>query len=608
MRKKRLLLVYPENPVTFWKFDIALRIAGLKSAFPPWGLLTIAGDIPENDYQIRLVDMNCSTLKDRHLQWADVVITSAMIIHRRSLEHIIQRATTLGKPVLAGGPYPTHYHDQIPGDATFFRGESEAGFLDVLEEMLLPGYQPVRRDINREGVFAPIQKSPLPRLDLIHMKYYTSMIVQVTRGCPNKCTFCDIPGLFGRDTRLKKPGQVLRELAHLYRFGWRSNVMFADDNLTGNQHAVMPILEEVIRWQEQRRYPFKLFTQVSLDMCENPPLMELMYRAGFNQVFIGLESPDAGALKFMGAQKNLRGPGKAASMLSKVQTLQRKYFQVQAGFILGLDPDPSNIAQVMKKFIRDSNIGTAMIGTLGVMRRTPDWMRFKKQNRLKEDVVYSGGSGILSTELNYEPRRANGDKRSVKDVLRDQAEVVCHTYSPAEYFGRIRRYFRELERRSLHRFSFNRKELMAFFKSLYIQGIRSYYRTEYWKFLWDIVRHKPGLLAHAVTEAIKGHHFILRTQQAVQTVDFRNFLDTSLAQLQELKAEALNTDTLERKRRAALEQLEQLRRDCRKQAAVLHRKLHQDFRLEVAREYDKFLETLQEIAQSLTALQPSLAG
>ncbi|MCE2436366.1 MAG: radical SAM protein, partial [Candidatus Latescibacteria bacterium] len=82
------LLVYPKNPVTFWSFDEALRLIGKKSAFPPLGLLTIAGMMPD-DYSLRVVDVNVHPLTDENLDWADIVITSSMIIHWNSLEEII---------------------------------------------------------------------------------------------------------------------------------------------------------------------------------------------------------------------------------------------------------------------------------------------------------------------------------------------------------------------------------------------------------------------------------------------------------------------------------------------------------------------------------------
>src|SRR3989338_9601450 len=96
------LLVYPKNPVTFWSFDEALNIAGKKCSFQPAGLLTVAGMLPDR-YEARVIDENVKSLRDEDLEWADVVLTSSMIIHWDSLEKVIKRANKHGKPVLAGG-------------------------------------------------------------------------------------------------------------------------------------------------------------------------------------------------------------------------------------------------------------------------------------------------------------------------------------------------------------------------------------------------------------------------------------------------------------------------------------------------------------------------
>ena len=126
------LLVYPKNPVTFWSFDEALKLVGKKSAFPPLGLLTIAGMMPDH-YDLRVVDVNVRPLTDGDLNWADIAITSSMIIHWHSLEEIIARCNAAGVPVLNGGPLPTQYCEEIEGDAAFYLGEAENGFMDVVE-------------------------------------------------------------------------------------------------------------------------------------------------------------------------------------------------------------------------------------------------------------------------------------------------------------------------------------------------------------------------------------------------------------------------------------------------------------------------------------------
>jgi radical SAM superfamily enzyme YgiQ (UPF0313 family) len=229
----KALLVYPEQPASFWSFDEALEVIGKKSAFPPLGLLTIAGMLPSG-YELRLVDMNVAPLTDQDLEWAEIVITSSMIIHWDSLEQVIARCNARGVPVLCGGPLPTQYCDELRGEAVFYRGEAENGFVDLLAPML--GRPAAGRAIvDRRGEFKDLAQTPLPRWDLIDPEDYSTMLIQITRGCPESCTFCNIPSLYGKTTRIKPKTRLVEELDALYDTGWRGSVMAVDDNLVGNQ-------------------------------------------------------------------------------------------------------------------------------------------------------------------------------------------------------------------------------------------------------------------------------------------------------------------------------------------------------------------------------------
>jgi len=95
----RILLVYPQNPDTFWSFKHVLHFVSKRSTFPPLGLLTIAAMLP-SDWQLKLVDLNVERLKDSDLRWADYVMISAMIIHKESVYEIVARCTAFKKPVI----------------------------------------------------------------------------------------------------------------------------------------------------------------------------------------------------------------------------------------------------------------------------------------------------------------------------------------------------------------------------------------------------------------------------------------------------------------------------------------------------------------------------
>ncbi len=526
------LLVYPKNPITFWSFDWALKIAGKKSAFQPAGLLTVAGMLPEN-YNLKLIDSNVQNLTDDDIEWADIGITSGMIIHWSDTEKIIQRFNNFKKPVLAGGPLATQYFDEMKGNATFFLGEAETGFQDELERIVSRGYKEERDVVDRRKIFLPLKnKTPLQKFGLLNnsLKDYAAMAIQITRGCPEKCTFCNIPSLYGDKTRMSDNNKVISELQILHDFGWRGSVMMVDDNFVGNQELIIPLLKEVEQWQKQNKYPFSFFTQASLRMYENPVLMEAMYNAGFDQVFFGLESPSPESLKFMGAQKNLQAKTERGkiSMLEKIKDIQANYFKAQAGFILGLDTDPKNIADLTKEFIQKSRISVAMVGPLGVLPETPDYTRFSKQNRIVKDVRYAGDSGIFTRKLSYIPQDKDGNNIDPNIILNRHREVVEYINSAEMYFSRTLEYIKNRKRKPLSKTPIDFSKVKALFRSFYYQGIKSNYTKTYWKYLWGVAKHDLSDLADAISYAVEGHHLITVTQESLKVDDINTSLEILL--------------------------------------------------------------------------------
>lgn len=512
----RVLLTYPKDPVTFWSFNEALKIGNKKSAFPPLGLLTVAGLLPE-DYEIRLVDLNVTALDDEDIAWAEIVLTSSMIIHWHSIEEIIARCNAIGTPVLNGGPLPTQYAKDIEGNAVFYLGEAENGFIELVEQMIERGADVNRAYIDHRGQFKGLVETPTPRWDLVDLSAYSSVAVQLTRGCPESCTFCNIPSLYGKATRLREPKQTVQEFEALYEAGWRGAVMAVDDNFVGNSEAICTLLEEsLIPWQQQRGYPFSLATQVSVRVADNPRLLEAMRLGGFDKVFCGIESPAKESLKFMGAQKNLQGD---KSLVDKVKTLQRYGLEVMGGFILGLDTDPDDIADRMVDFIQEAAIPVSMVGILGVLPDTPDYKRFKKLGRLIENVKYTGDSGIFTRVLSFVPVIE-------PDELFARHRMVVETInSPRNYFERCLRLFQHQEKpRCTASRRLGPEILKAAGRAVWTQGVLADYRVEYWKFLLKVLFRHPRKLGDAITRAVSGHHLIVTTKNALQVDNVNSFL------------------------------------------------------------------------------------
>ncbi len=299
----KALLVWPKMPNSFWSYQETLDLAGLRATNPPLGLITVAAMLPK-EWEIRLVDRNVREETQEEWTWCDIVIISAMVIQKKDFWELIQKGVALGKKVAVGGPFPT----SVPQ----FALEAGAHYLILDEgECTIPMFLEALARGEQQGIFRATEKpdvtqTPIPRFDLLDLDAYLAITVQFSRGCPFQCEFCDIINLFGRKPRTKTPAQMLAELEVLYQMGWRRLVFIVDDNFIGNKRNAKVFLRALIPWMQERKYPFILITEASLNLAEDDELIELMVQAGFRIVFMGIETPDVESLTLAHKEQNTR--------------------------------------------------------------------------------------------------------------------------------------------------------------------------------------------------------------------------------------------------------------------------------------------------------------
>lgn len=483
----RALFVYPRIPRTYWSFTHALDFLSKKAAFPPLGLLTVAAMVPLW-WDRRVVDMNVRDLTDEDLLWADCVFISAMSVQKRSLLDVVQRCARHGKKVVAGGPLFTQDVGEYPHINHFVLGEAELTFRVFLEDLMAG---------KAKRVYASDEKpdlalTPLPAWDLIDLDDYESMLLQFSRGCPYDCEFCDIVRLNGRRPRTKTPLQFVREVEWLYRAGWRGSVFIVDDNFIGNRSRVKEMLGLLQRWMEQHRMPFHFFTEASVDLAEDEELMDLMARAGFNKVFVGIETPVAASLEEAGKRQNLR-----RDLLKAVRTIQSHGMEVMGGFIVGFDHDPEDIFARMTEFIQKSGIVMAMVGLLEALKGTRLWERLRTEGRLVAEASGDNTDG----SLNFIPRM---DRKALVEGYKSIVESI---YAPESYYRRCMDFLRTCRFTTISKIRLN--GVVAFLRTIWRIGVRNEggLRGAYWKLLlWTLVR-RPRCFGETVRLMIVGVHF-----------------------------------------------------------------------------------------------------
>lgn len=482
-----VVLVYPSIPDTFWSFKHILKFIRKKAAHVPLGLLTVGALIP-GEWRVRMVDMNVENLSDDMIAWSDMVFIGAMVVQKQSVREVVERAKELGKKIVAGGPLFTSASEDYEEIDHLVLNEAEITFPLFLED--LAGNK--ARHIYTTSEKPDIKKTPLPRWELLNMNYYASMSVQYSRGCPFDCEFCDIVNLNGRQPRVKSHEQMISEFEILYNRGWRGRLFIVDDNFIGNKSKVKSLLRHLIPWQQARNYPFSLYTEASVNLAQDEDLMHLMTSAGFDSVFLGLETPAQECLAECGKHQNC-----SLDLLEAVKTIQRHGMEVMGGFIIGFDNDPPNIFERQIKFIQNSGVVKAMIGLLNAIPGTRLYKRLQEEGRLLQDCTGDNCDG----SLNFIP------KMDAEKVREGYQAVLDYIYSPKQYYNRVLEFLKDYK--PVRRRRIDRQEIMAFFNSILYLGIldKGMSKIYYWKLLTKAILFHRKSFGEAVSSAIFGYHF-----------------------------------------------------------------------------------------------------
>jgi radical SAM superfamily enzyme YgiQ (UPF0313 family) len=484
-----ILLVYPQYPDTYWSFRHALPFISKKAAVPPLGLITVSAMLPET-WQKKLVDMNVSALLTKDIVWADYVFISAMYVQKESVNEVIERCTKHKKIIIAGGPLFTQEYMNYPQINHFILNEAEITLQPFLKD-LESGNPPQK--IYRTDEFADIRLTPVPDYHLLSIKDYASMNIQVSRGCPFACSFCEITALLGHKVRMKDTSQILRELDVLYNLNWRGAVAIVDDNFVGNKKEVkyklLPALKE---WMQIHKYPFSFTSQTSINLADDEELMSLMVESGLNAAFIGIETPDELSLQNCNKVQN-----EGRDLLESVKKLQHNGIDVSGGFIVGFDSDSPTIFKRQIDFIQKSGIVTAMVGLLNAPKNTKLYQQLKDEGRLTTEATGSN----TDFSMNFVP------KMDYQELVDGYKTIIRNIYSAKPYYKRIRRFLLDYRTSSVKKQRVEFSYLMAFIKSIFIIGFFNNGRREYWKFMiWTLLK-RPGLFASAMTYVVYGHHF-----------------------------------------------------------------------------------------------------
>ena len=499
---RRILCVFPAYTPAFGTFAHAFPLLYKVRAFmPPQGLLVLAAYLPEK-WPVRFIDENVARAKSEDFAWADVVLVSGMHVQAPQIRDIAMRAHGAGKSVVLGGPSVSAAPEMYPDIDHLHVGEMGDATDALIAQIDRDASRPRAQQRFTTGERLPLGDFPIPAYHLLRLGNYLIGSIQFSSGCPYRCEFCDIPGLYGRQPRMKSPQQIIAEFdAMMAQPSRPQTIYFVDDNFIANRKAAKELLPHLVEWQRHRAFPLTFACEATLNIAKQAEILELMQAASFVNVFIGIETPEVDALKQMRKDHNAALP-----MMESIRTLNSYGIEITSGIILGLDTDTADSADRLIAFIEESKIPLLTINILQALPKTPLWDRLARDNRIVDDPRLESNVRFL---------------RPYDEVVAAWRRCIAHAYEPERLFDR---FYHQVESTYVNRtnpsgrgkltFANLRQGTVLAWRLFTHIGLKSDYRRHYWRAAGHALKH--GQFDAVMGMGFVAHHLIKFTREALE--------------------------------------------------------------------------------------------
>lgn len=416
---RSLYLVNPDNDVpTYFGSDV-FRATGRPPAVVIGDLaVTTVAALAPRDFEVRIceegagpIDYDCG---------AEIVGITGKVSQWGHMQSIAREFRRRGATVVIGGSFASLCPEVVAPHADVL----VCGEVEEIAEELFADLRAGRPKPRYTGTRPDLALSPTPRWELYPNHRAFSGCVQTSRGCPFECEFCDVIQYVGRNQRHKPVDHVLRELDLLYRLGYRS-VFVADDNFTAYRRRTKELLRAMRSWnRRQTRGPVSFGTQVSIDAADDEELLSLLAEAGFNTVFIGIETINEESLRESKKRQNV-----GVDVVEKVQRFFDHGVLVLAGMIVGFDSDGPEIFERQLALLQDACLPVASLGMLVAPAATPLHARLAAAGRLAQD-----GQEVVASPwaTNIVPKQM-----SAEDLLAGMRWLASRLYEPRAFGERL---------------------------------------------------------------------------------------------------------------------------------------------------------------------------
>ena len=368
--------------------------------FMPVWAYTLAAHIPDDGtYDLSLVDTRFTEVAA--IASADVFLFSGL---NQDLDTLCDTLTSLrgrypAARMVIGGPICWSF--DMAGDLAkldawdhIVIGDGEdiiADFLASIRQSL-----PLERVIRVARRFELARSRQLywPLVDATWHLYYGA-VLEVSRGCPFLCEFCDIRVLPDNNRPHNKPIDViLAEIDHLSSLGV-GRFLLACDNFIGEPRWAESLVDGIIDWSRRTGRTPSFYTWLTINLYKMPWLLRKMRLANFDAIFIGIESFNANSLL-----ETAKAQNSASELVEAIRTIQSYGFPIIAGLIFGFDSDGPDAFELTLRGIGESGLLSGDPSLLTALPGTPLYRRMQAADRLR-DVRYGLGGYKYRTNIKY---------------------------------------------------------------------------------------------------------------------------------------------------------------------------------------------------------------
>ncbi|MDR1564883.1 MAG: B12-binding domain-containing radical SAM protein [Oscillospiraceae bacterium] len=361
-RRLKIALIYPN----IGRKEHSMFLDGAK--MEPLGLAVLAGLTPKD---IELVMFDDRLEQIPYDAGFDLAAISVQIFTARRSYEISEEFRKRGVPVALGGVHVTLVPEEAEQYAdTLILGDAEHSWPVLIEDLKKGTLQ--KRYMCRPSEHP--QNGVLPRREIFKNKRYLPIsLMQFSRGCPNKCSFCASSVYFDKHHYTREISGVVEEI----KAQKRKLIFFTDDNIVADKEAAKELFKALI--------PLKIrwVSQASMDMLEDEELMKLLVKSGCLGNVIGFESIASGGISNM--QKSTNAHFVSDGYKYAIKELRRYGQQTWAAFTLGHDSDTAESIKQTCRFALDNKFTFAAFNILNPYPGTELYKKLEAENRLLYD-------------------------------------------------------------------------------------------------------------------------------------------------------------------------------------------------------------------------------